>query len=139
MQDSHAPENIFKWKVRDDDPNAVEILGLDDGLDSKELTELTVPNEIDGKRVVAIGDRAFYRRSSLTAIRLPEGLTTIGDRAFYHCFSLTAIKLPEGVTTIGEGAFFRIPDDCVFYVYPGTYAYRWAIENGYDVVIRRRD
>ena len=105
MQNSHAPENIFRWKVRDDDPNAVVILGLANRGDSNVLTELTVPNEIDGKRIVAIGYRAFYHCSSLTSIHLPEGLTTIGKSAFSRCSSLTSIHLPKGLTTIGMARF----------------------------------
>ena len=92
------PEKLFKWKVCDDDPNAVEILEINDvqtgGLpvrlldsaklaDRTDLTKLTVPKEIAGKRVVAIGARAFCRCSSLTAIKLPKGPRKIGGFEFY--------------------------------------------------------
>ena len=32
-------------------------------------------------------------------------VTSIGDYAFNSCYSLTAITIPEGVTSIGEEAF----------------------------------
>ena len=105
MKNFQEPKDIFRWKVRDDDPNAVEILGFVNRDDSKALKELTVPDEIDGKRVVAIGAGAFKDCSSLTSIHLPEGLTEIGARAFWLCSSLTSIDLPERLTTIGDGAF----------------------------------
>ena len=73
MKDSLAPEMFLKWRVRDDDPNAVEILGIFRRADRTEMTELTVPEMIAGKRAVAIGARAFCRGSSLTAIKLPKG------------------------------------------------------------------
>ena len=43
--------------------------------------------------------------SSLTAIILPEGVTSIGTRAFSGCSSLTAIVLPKNLKDIGSQAF----------------------------------
>ena len=185
MQDLQAPEKIFRWKVRDDDPNAVEILGVDASVVQTDLTELTIPRKIVGKRVAAIGAGAFYGCSSLTSVkfprrltkigegafykcssltpvkfprrlrkiekgafgycsslterRLPKWLTTIGERAFQGCSSLTSIDLPYGLSKIAKSAFDGVAKNCVFDVPEGTYAHRWAVENGYDVEIRRRD
>ena len=43
--------------------------------------------------VTSIGEAAFYG-CSLTAITIPEGVTSIGDEAFCICESLTSITLP---------------------------------------------
>ena len=86
-----------------------------------------------------VGEDAFFHCSSLTAISLPEGLTKLGDRAFLRCSSLSSVSLPQSLEKIGENSFDEISDDCVFYVQARSYACRWAIENGYDVEIRRRD
>jgi hypothetical protein len=64
------------------------------------LTAITIP---DG--VTTIGMEAFFGCSSLTAITIPDGVTTIGIEAFYGCSSLTAITIPDSVTTIGNSAF----------------------------------
>ena len=64
------------------------------------LTAITLP-----EGVTSIGKYAFYDCSSLTTITLPEGVTRIGTQAFDGCSSLTAITIPEGVTSIGDGAF----------------------------------
>lgn len=88
---------------------------------------VTVPDEIDGKTVVSIGDWAFASLS-ITEVTLPDTVTSIGWGAFSECdqlkevslssnlvniskfaFSdctkLTVIEIPDGVTTIGYGAF----------------------------------
>ena len=44
------PEMQFKWKVRDVDPNAVEIREVDaSALSNGEKVDLTIPKEIVGK------------------------------------------------------------------------------------------
>ena len=42
-----------------------------------------------------------------------DSLTSIGDSAFHRCSSLTAVTLPlpDGLTSIGDGAFFDCPLD----------------------------
>ena len=66
------------------------------------LTSITIP---ENSQLKIIGEGAFVWCSSLTAITIPEGVTSIGKSAFSSCRSLTAITLPESVTSIGEGAF----------------------------------
>ena len=55
--------------------------------------------------VTSIGYEAFYYRSSLTSVNIPNSVTSIGERAFYYCTSLTSVTIPEGVTSIGREAF----------------------------------
>ena len=43
---------------------------------------------------------------SITAVGLPEGLTSIGDWAFAFCSALTAVTIPDSVTSIGNYAFY---------------------------------
>ena len=70
-----------------------------------EDTQITIPSEIDGMKVTTIGDNAFYKRSELTSIKIPEGVTSIEGWAFFDCSGLTSIKIPESVTDIGHYAF----------------------------------
>ena len=71
---------------------------------------ITIPEKvrIEGKvyTVTSIGEWAFEECSSLTSIKIPEGVTSIGDWAFYGCSSLTSIRISESVTSIGEWAFY---------------------------------
>ena len=55
--------------------------------------------------ITSIGSKAFYERSSLTSITIPDSVTSIGDDAFAYCTSLTSITIPDSVTSIGNWAF----------------------------------
>ena len=94
-------------------------------------TEIIIPEKVDGKNVVKIGDLlfgqdnttitsvdmskatklktigygAFSGCSSLTSITIPNSVTSIGNSAFNNCSSLTNITIPNGVTSIGNYAF----------------------------------
>ena len=67
--------------------------------------ELTVPDEISGQSIIAIGDSCFENCTGLTAVILPSGLQAIGEDAFRGCTALRAIQLPDTVAVIGKGAF----------------------------------
>ena len=68
-------------------------------------TNLTVPTELDGNRVTAIGGYSFESCTSIESVTIPKGITTIGDNAFRFCDKLTTISLPETLTTINNGSF----------------------------------
>ncbi len=80
--------------------------------DSVEITnyigdggDVTIPSEIDGKKVTSIGSEAFSECSSLTSISILSGVTSIGGWAFSECNSLESISIPSSVTSIGDSAF----------------------------------
>ena len=55
--------------------------------------------------VVSITPYAFYNRSNLVSITLPESVDKIGEWAFACCSGLSSIALPQEMTSIGESAF----------------------------------
>ncbi len=65
----------------------------------------TIPDEIEGMAVTAIGDRAFSDCSNITEIKIPKTVTRIGTDAFARCMELKKINLPEKLEFIGDGAF----------------------------------
>ena len=69
------------------------------------LTELTVPETINGKTVTAIGDGTFMSHTTLKKVTLPDTITEIGYNGFAYCRPLESINIPSGVTTIKGHAF----------------------------------
>ncbi len=68
-----------------------------------DMTVLSVPDTIHGKRVTGIASNAF-RSQLLLSIVLPDTIREIPAAAFYNCSSLTTVIAPK-VTKIGNDAF----------------------------------
>ena len=77
----------------------VTYIGRDAFFLRSKLTEISIPNS-----VTIIGNQAFFSCRSLTSITIPESVTSIESGAFAYC-SFTDITIPDGVTSIGDGAF----------------------------------
>lgn len=73
---------------------------------SGSVTAVSIPGEIDGVKVLGIGEGAFKACYSITEVTLPEGIQAIGDAAFYDCDNLKSINFPRTVVEIGSGAFY---------------------------------
>ena len=71
----------------------------------REITEIVIPNMINGKKITKIENNAFKDCKDLSSIILPKGLKSIGESAFCGCISLENIALPSGLLEIGTLAF----------------------------------
>ena len=60
--------------------------------------DVVIPNE-----VTAIGDKAFYKNTSITSVTMPN-VTSVGTSAFENCSGLRNVRMPN-VTAIGGRAF----------------------------------
>ena len=100
-----------------------------------------IPGEIDGKKVVRIGDSAFIDCTELTSVTIPDSVTDIRWRAFYNCVSLKSVTIPKSVIDIDNYAFGYYYDSDSFgtkkidgfkinYV-KNTYGHMYAIKNGF--------
>lgn len=91
--------------------------------------EVVIPDEIDGKKVVSLGEYSFcwldiekitlneslVKISRYTFTSLPnlkevifnKNLKEIGENAFVNCRGLTSVNIPQGVKRIGESAFSK--------------------------------
>ena len=117
--DNVKNENIFITQAQG---NGVLITGLLEK--GKLLSDISVPETIDGKSVIGIKSGAFAGCTNLVRITLAKSIESIGANAFSGCTGLESITVkstpPPALET---GAF----DGCtaVFFVpagYKGTYA-----------------
>ncbi|MBP3921534.1 MAG: leucine-rich repeat domain-containing protein [Ruminiclostridium sp.] len=67
-------------------------------------TEVFIPDKIDEKTVVAIGEKAFYDRI-FTSVYIPDGVSRVGVSAFEKCERLESIRFPLNLREISERAF----------------------------------
>lgn len=87
----------------------------------KSVTEVVIPDKIEGLPVKKIEMLAFWGCSDLTSIVIPDSVETIEGGAFTKCSSLTSITIPDSVKYIGGGLFrecssltsVTLPDDIV--------------------------
>lgn len=68
-------------------------------------SDVTIPDEIDGKKVTSIGKGAFENNISIKNIEMSNNILSIYDGAYYNCQSLETIKLSNSLTRIWVGAF----------------------------------
>ncbi len=93
---------------------------------------VNIPAEIDGEKVVCIGDSSFEFIKA-TSVTIPNGVTSIAEYAFAFCSELKSVSIPESVTEIEESAFkqcvklenVEIPDDVTKI---GKEAFSWCIK-----------
>ncbi|MGN0630722.1 MAG: leucine-rich repeat protein, partial [Ruminococcus sp.] len=100
----------FDYMIKSD--GTVEIIEPINEPDKYEHFEkLTIPSEIDGRKVTSIGANAFSCLDNLTEVYLPDTVTSIGESAFLSCGSLSDISFPENVKYeyIGGAAFHGTP------------------------------
>ena len=72
---------------------------------NEDKESLTIPKELDGYKVTAIGEEAFKEKKNLRSVVIPEGVVSIEDRAFSGCEALKKVTLPESLREIGKSAF----------------------------------
>jgi hypothetical protein len=66
---------------------------------------ITIPTQIDGKSVIAIGDGTFSYCTSIESINVPDTITEIAGNAFLGCTKLTSVTISKSVKIIRDGAF----------------------------------
>lgn len=70
------------------------------------VTEISVPETVNGQTVTAIDAYGFADFYDVTAVYLPDTVTQIGDCAFFSCYYLRGMDLPPALEHIGDEAFY---------------------------------
>lgn len=73
------------------------------------LTELILPDTVNGLPLVGIANQAFDNEPTLTTLRCGANIAWIGDETFYGCTALETVEIGSGVTSIGYYAFEGTP------------------------------
>ena len=69
-------------------------------------SRVVIPETLEGKPVVAIGDNAFDNNSEVEVIIVPSTVTNIGDHAFWGATSLHTVAFKSSTpATLGESIF----------------------------------
>ncbi len=99
------------------------------------LTAVTIPNS-----VTTIGEEAFAK-TGLTSVTIPNSVTTIGDEAFEKCTYLETVVFPNNVANIGEGIFQNCPalktpiyTSSVFICLPASYKGAYTVPAGIKTI-----
>ena len=66
---------------------------------------VSIPSEIDGRPVTAIGEKAFQYNRAVRSVSIPGSVTVIRDNAFRECPHLSEVTLGDGIGAIEDMAF----------------------------------
>ncbi|MDE7440076.1 MAG: leucine-rich repeat domain-containing protein, partial [Clostridia bacterium] len=77
------------------------------GIGTATDNDIIIASEIDGKPVIAIGERAFEDNKNITSVSIPDSIERIGSLAFRACQNLLKLEIPASVEVIGDSAFER--------------------------------
>ena len=96
----NAPEtdaSLFEYREVD---GGIEITSFN-GTDSI----VAIPEQIDGKDVVTVGDNAFVNNDTVKGVKISSKVQKIGSSAFINCVSLETVVCGESVKEICMYAF----------------------------------
>ena len=93
---------IYEYSLKTDDTVCIT------GVNQKELADLVIPSEIDGKAISEIADHSFDGCSA-NDIAIPASVEAIGDNAFANCKNLINVNVDENNTyyTSDHGILFN--------------------------------
>lgn len=96
-------QEVALYKYTENTDGTLTITELTDK--GKTEYELTVPQELDGRKVSSIGDGAFRDDTFIKKVTIEDGVEYIGSNAFLSCYNLDEISIPKTVADIGTNAF----------------------------------
>lgn len=97
---SDQPAKKGEFKITDTEDNKAIIQKY-----IGEETEIVIPSEINGKKIIAIDKNTFKENPYLEKVTVSEGIEEIGTGAFEKCYLLEEVRLPESTVKIGSSAF----------------------------------
>ncbi len=99
--------SLYKYTIAD---STITITGINayEVKNGETVTDITLPDSIDGYPVKKIAEWAFSGSNKLiTSISIPDTVTDIGNYAFRYCTSLKSVKIPGSVAVINCETFYN--------------------------------
>ena len=116
----------YRYTVENGEATITEYVGTD--------ANVTVPDTIGGKPVVAIGTDAFMDQHSLKSVTIPDSVIRIEFSAFFRCGALESVTLGEGIREI-DALVFSHCDKLTYNEYENG-SYLGSPENPYLALVR---
>ena len=113
---------IYEYMILDD--GSIMISGC---TADRSITALTIPSEINGLKVTALGNSSFFMMTWISSVTVPEGVTYIGSEAFAYC-GVSTVSLPSSLMYIQNNAFLSC-------LYLSTVYYSGSTENWDNILI----
>ena len=92
------PFTIFEYSLNEDNEATITKY-------NGNVSALSIPAELDGYKVVGMGDGVFKVCNSLFSLEIPDSVIRMGNNVFSDCQYLSKIKLSKAITSIGYWAF----------------------------------
>ena len=93
-------DGVLKYALSEDKSYYI----VKDVVDSS-VTEINIPNSLNGVPVKSIGKKAFKSCRKLVSISIPDTITNIEESAFESCTSLKSVVIPPTIDTINASTF----------------------------------
>lgn len=116
----------FRYTVENGEATITEYVGAD--------ANVTIPDTIGGKPVVAIGMNAFMDQHSLKSVTIPDCVTRIEFGAFFRCGALESLNLGRGIREI-DGSVFYNCDKLIYNEYENG-SYLGSSDNPYLALVQ---
>ena len=96
------PFTIFEYSLNEDNEATITKY-------NGNVSALSIPAELDGYKVVGIGDGVFKGKTALRTVVIPDSVESIGNQAFSGCANLSSVQLPENekFVTLSSRLFYE--------------------------------
>lgn len=95
-----VPSNENWFKISDDGSTITGLTTL-----GQNQTDIVIPYKINGNIITTIETGAFYTKTSIQTIIIPNSIIDMHSNIFSACYSLNSINIPNGITKIEAGTF----------------------------------
>ncbi len=94
----------FNYTVTDSEDHELELVSC-----NQKLKEVVIPGtvKIGGVKykVTSIGDKAFYKDTTIQSLTIPNSVQSIESYAFYGCTNLKKVRIGKGLEELGASCF----------------------------------